>query len=183
VDPCTLVDEPAAPGDVHFTQLDSRSVLDLAVGDAGGEVELTAWDVVFTPSALASPTTLKRLRLQSQDFGISFTAGSPVTLQGVVMSFEAPVTLAFSGSVYVVPAGTIVDTCGSIDGRPWHGSAPLAQEFLVSLDVPDGILSLDGNVPLVVRADDAQCSRSVLNASVLAAGSADGGVGDAATAD
>jgi hypothetical protein len=190
-DACPVVDQAPAPGDVVFTNLDPRSVVifdptKTADGSLlSNDLVLLGGEIVITPGpTFRDPFVLKRLRLELQDFTLAFNGAKSVTVSHAVLSIQAPVEVPVPGSDGVVPSGTMVHTCAFVDGQPWHGSAALERELFIQLDVPDDILVVRGDAPVVLRADDANCSRVTLDAGILVSNAAADAGGDAGeTAD
>jgi hypothetical protein len=198
-DACPAVDQPATPGDLDLP-LEPGSLVDFTIGGTTSTQELAGGELVVAPSACPDPDsctmTVKRLSFRFIPFTLSYSgaATGTVDVEGTVISFEAPLTLTGSVNGFSLPAGTMVDTCSTIDGRSWHASAALAgtQDVLwvfPPYSAPDApYATFDGTIPVVLRAGDPHCTRQAFEASFVATarggGGADGGTSnDAGAAD
>lgn len=191
---CPVVDEDPASGDLVLT-----AATGVLVGVSSGSVTgtqvvtggMAVLEGILPPLAfpdVGSTVTLKRLRLVISDIdGLSTTAGS-LDVVNPTLSIAAPITLTFSaGGVVTVPAGTVVHTCATIDGRAWHASSPLPQDLELAWQpaqpTQPAHLLVDSTLPMSLRADDSQCSPLALTASsgevFSEENAADGGSSDA----
>ena len=173
-DSCPVVDQDPAAGDVVFDSLNPQSFVSFVLsrtpegGILSSDLALVGEEVVATPGAtVGDPIVLKRLRLRLQDFTLSLTNAKDISVTGTVISLQAPVEVSAGGLGGIVSRGTMVHTCANIDGQPWHGSAPLEDNFLVRVDAPDYFMDIQGLAPLVLRADNSSCSRVTLSAGIL----------------
>jgi hypothetical protein len=177
-DPCPAVDQDPASGERRFAV--QRGLLDIAVGDAstvtefdltGGEIDLDLAACADAGAGCSATLTRLRLELDGADIQVTSNVGT-VNVVGPVLSLAAPVAAVRQGPSYVVAPGTMVHTCATIDGQPWHGALPLASPLFLQDDADS--VSLDATIPLALRADDSQCSAFSLAASVTATAAAVG---------
>lgn len=185
VDTCASFDQAIVVGDRFFSfSPDIASTLSVGfeLGDAGlqpssppvGFVPVDA-EIVLTPASDGSGAiTLKTLRFQFPDFQVAFGGGS-VTVSVASIQFVTPIAIAPTppavggGSDFFVPAGTVVHTCATIDGKAWHASAATTERFDIHWDMSPstpGVVTVNGTFPFVVRKDDAQCTPSTFQGNI-----------------
>src|SRR5262249_16828183 len=120
------------------------------------------------PAPNMCQTTLKTLRLDLAPFSLGLSDGTSVSYDALTISYEAPIALVQQGTTFSVPVGTTTHGCATIGGRSWHAAAPTTVPMLLRIDDTRQLLELNGAAPLVVRADDSQCSSIALTARVKA---------------
>jgi hypothetical protein len=178
-DGCPVVDQSAAPGDLQFEFAPGELVTFASGGKVGLEV-LSGGEIVVAPIDCADfehcTITVKRLMFRFEPITVGYGGGGgTVTAEGTTVSFAAPLTLtgsALTSFGFSLPPGSIVHTCSTLDGRPWHSSAAIpGTQNVLSVLLPslmEGSPVFQGTLPVPLRADDSTCSRFTFEASFLA---------------
>lgn len=174
---CAMVDQSAEPSDDAFDILDPLSVIDLSPeGDAQpSEVAVVGGEVVMGPPSCPTAgieegctRTLKRLRIAIDRFRVGLDVAPEIDVEHALVSIEAPLSISSAASGdYVVPTGTRVHTCATIDGKGWHDTRALDGPLFVAPPA-GGKVYVDGGFLLALRASNAQCSSFALRGNVLA---------------
>jgi len=182
-----LIDRDPEPSDDDFDAVDPRSAVNFALPDAQvSQVDVVGGEVVMGPPSCPMPAieqgctrTLKRLRIAINRFFVELDVAPEIEVDHAVVSVEAPLSVSSpAGLGYVVPVGTQVHTCATIDGKAWHDTRALARELFIGRQ-PSGGVNVDGPLPMALRASNAQCSPVTLTGDVLAAYDRSSPAGDA----
>lgn len=174
---CASVDSDGGPSD-HVVDLGSGALVSLVAGNQNSVQVLAGGQVVFrqqapscVPSAGTSCSlTLERLRLELADFRLDLSNGSTLTVAEPVASLVAPIEIQDLGSGFVIPTGSDFQTCATVDGGPQSGRASAPAIGVVTVDPWRQQLSIDAAVPMLLHADNTECTELSLTLYVLAAG-------------
>jgi hypothetical protein len=153
---CPVADEDAGPNDARI-EIAAGPLLGLALMGQmsaqrvrGGEVVLSG-NLYCVPSASAPcSATLKRLRIEIAPIEVDTNVGN-FTLENTVVSYAAPLTIRDEGSGFVVPRGSTVHTCVTVQGTSEHATATTTEDAALTVSAIDEILSFQGTLPLVVK--------------------------------
>jgi hypothetical protein len=183
-----LVDHPCVPEACPVTDQDAGSddyrvalapgtLISLVVGQldsvqevSGGEVVLSG-DLNCVPSgAAACKATLKRLRVELKPIIVD-TGQGQLTLEGGMVSYEAPLSIVDRQDRFSLPEGSTVHTCVTVQGVSEHASAPTTGTGALSAFAPDQDLTFEGSLPFVVKLGT-QCTVVPMSISGLMVGEA-----------
>lgn len=161
------VSVPLAPGTVARLTLQDESGTVLL---GGGELQFS----VNPPACLVGvgsecQVTLEGLRLELTSFTIETNLGT-IAMEDATLRLHEPVRLESSASGYLLPADSLVHTCGSVDGRDDHGVAQLRESPRLRLDSSRQALALDGEFPVVLHAGDGSCEQLEGRLTLVATG-------------
>jgi hypothetical protein len=171
---CPVTDEDAGPNDARI-ELGAGSLLGLAVRGQtstqetrGGEVVLSGNLYCVPSTSTACSATLKRFRIQIAPVEVDTDVGT-FTLDDAVVSFAAPLTIQDPGSGFVVPGGSTVHTCLTVQGTSEHASATTTEDGWLTASAYDESLSFQGTLPFVVKLGP-DCTTVPMEISALLAG-------------
>ncbi len=175
---CPVVDLAPAADDSQY-EFPPGSLVGFSSGNITSTETLAGGDLVTGPVSCDNSDqctiTVKKLSFRFEELSVGYSGGGgTVTAAATVVSFATPLTLtgsALAPTFFALPAGSVVHTCSTLNGRPWHASAALASAQALSVTAPfdvGGVAEFAGTLPVVLRADDAQCSRFTFDASFIA---------------
>jgi hypothetical protein len=153
---CPVVDEEAGPNDARI-ELGGGTLLDLTANGQMSTQETRGGEIILSGSLYCVPSegapcsaTLKRLRIELVPVEVDTNVGN-FTLENLVVSYAAPLTIQDPGSGFVVPSGSTVHTCASVQGTSEHASATTTDDAWLSAWAYQESLSFQGTLPLVVK--------------------------------
>jgi hypothetical protein len=171
---CPVTDEEAGPNDARI-ELGAGTLLDLASMGQTSTQETRGGEIVLSGNLYCVPSegapcsaTLKRLRIELVPVEVDTNVGN-FTLDDLVVSYAAPLTIQDPGSGFVVPNGSTVHTCLSVQGTSEHASATTTGDAWLSVDAFDEYVGLQAILPLVVKLGP-DCTTVPLQISGLFAG-------------